>query len=98
MFTIDHPPPRFWTSGSATDDDKEFCPCEKFVNLRLVRKTRVASRKKRSTVSQDATPMVAVTGSTSETVVARPRRSRKKKATFTTGGALPFETVTASQP
>jgi hypothetical protein len=73
------------SSCSATDDGEEYCKCEKFVNPWLVRKTRVASGKKRATVSQDASPAVALTDGTSETAPAKPRRSRKKKTAFVTG-------------
>jgi hypothetical protein len=66
------------TSCSATDDGKEFCRCEKFVNPWIVQKTRV----RKATV---ASPVVSATYGTSGTVPAKPRRSRKRKTAFVTG-------------
>jgi hypothetical protein len=74
------------TGCSATPDGQNFCGCEKFVNSSLTPKKRVVTQKSRATVSQDASPAVAVTFGTSETVPAKPRKSRKKKTTAFVAG------------
>ncbi len=79
------------TSCAAAVGD-EFCPCARFVSpLTLPKVTKAASkpRKSRATVSQAASPEVAVTCGTSESVLAgapvKLRRIRKKKTAFVTG-------------
>jgi hypothetical protein len=64
---------------------EEFCPCVKFVSPLTLPKVTPASRKKRATVCQGASPEVAATNSITEPVPAKPRRTRKKKTAFVTG-------------
>jgi hypothetical protein len=89
------------STSCAAGVGKEFCPCTKFVSpltLPKVTKPRVASGKSRATVSQDATPAVVMTDSTSETIVVSLRKKRIKKTSFTTGENLfPPSTTTAPQ-
>ena len=87
------------TSCSHTSDGKEFCSCEKFANPWLVRKTRVPSGKPRARKPVAMSPAVAATGTTTETVLAKAHRTRKKKSTaFTTGETVSPSTATESQP
>ncbi len=88
------------TGCSATPDDKNLCECLAFQNPWSVRKTKATVRKRAPRKPVAGSLTVAATGSTSESVPAKPRQSRKKKSTvFTTGETLfPPETTIASQP
>jgi hypothetical protein len=81
------------TACSASPDDKEFCPCDKFVNPWLTPKTKTAGKKRPPKKPANVSLAGAATSSTSETVPAKPRRSRKKKTAFTTGEMFPPETA-----
>jgi|SRR5208282_2890852 len=71
------------TSCSASPDGKNFCECEAFQNPWSVRKTRVPRKKKATAEPVDASPAVAATDSTPETVPAKPRKKRVKKTAIT---------------
>ena len=74
------------TGCSATADGVNFCECKKFVNPWLTPKKRVASGKSHNRKPVAAALVVAVTDSTSETVLgdapAKVRKPRKKKTSF----------------
>jgi hypothetical protein len=88
------------TGCSATPDGQNFCECLAFQNPWSVRKTRGASGKTRNRKSLDASPAVAATDSTPESVLAgepvKPRRSRKKKSAFVTGMTELFPPVSVN--
>jgi hypothetical protein len=75
---------------------EEFCPCVKFVSPLTLPKVTPASRKKRATVCQGASPEVAATNSITEPVPAKPRRTRKKKTAFVTDAPELFPPASAN--
>jgi hypothetical protein len=88
---------------AAVDATGNFVNCSRFVNPWLTPKKRVASGKTRNRKRVAASPEVAATLGTPESVLAgepvKPSRTRKKKSTaFTTGENLfPPETATETQ-
>jgi len=91
------------TGCSASLDDKNFCECLAFQNPWLVRKTRVATKKRAPRKAAVASLASAATESTLENVLddltKRPRKKRAKKTAFMTGtGTLFPPAVEVSTP
>jgi hypothetical protein len=87
------------TSCAHTEHGREFCTCAKYVNPWLKPKTKAATEKRPPSKPVAAPLQSVLTLSTPKSVLAKPRRSRKKKTASITGGDKfpPSGTTTESQ-